>query len=1337
MEKRDANRLLRKEFYARHAVGIKTIKPYIREVAREIHQLYRDSGGKVPYDASEDGAAMFSQGQPWRGRGRGGGRGRGFGRGRGRGKGRGGGRGFDRGSRNGASGDKEESQNESSKGTPKDAVPKSPCHGCGGLHFRENCPYRDKECYKCGYNGHIAKHCKGAAKNGEGLSNFNASSTSKTDSDVDKGTKDNDGEMDDKYNAEKQDAPADATDGDHMYAGFTSSTYNSSSFYPSVSFVSLSRPAQVTYNDGYIDAQLDEITASPYPVDFSLFGKPILSPARPPAAFLSSVIPEGYLGIDSCANRFIISSRESYAKYRAIDANLVSTGGSVPVKGIGRVPIFFLGTRPDGSQGLVNATSDDCEHVPSASVNLAPVSGLAKMNIFCHFEADPPYMQFEDLRIPLEIINGIYCARIHAPSVHTKASFYSDVPKVPDLRLWHRRFMHTNIHALRKSLLRAGVDIDLLSNNVDHCDPCWQTKFDSTKLKVDPIFKTIPERPREILHMDFLVAPCEAIGGYKYGLILIDVGCKHVAVCPAKKKDGAYVANLLQNAMVNDGGFPSIIVIDRDSPFTSNYFKDWCGSRGIQYKRVPQARHEFNGLAENVIKVLQSRITSALVDAQLPKSFWMYALLYSALVRNRVAHSKLEWMSPYELKTGKVPPVSELRTFGCVVYKRANDAGKFDPRAVLGIFVGIDVNSTHGTYIIYNPETRAASTRFIQDVRFNEDMTWHQYTLARDRIRKLPPSSDADVAPYFGAMKDLTPDQRKQHAAVLTEEELKATTTALTTIQIKRPPSEHQLKPMDSKTARRVAKKQREKALAAGEPLNYADIANHPEKEKWYDACKLEDDKQIKIGTYDFVEQSNLPEGSHVADCKRVFKKKRNGILKVRNTMKGNRQRTRLLHDFASPVIQPIVVSLALQIAVTMDWDFATFDVETAFLNADLPSGSEFYMRLPDGHPKRETHFARLKKAIYGMKEAGRLFFELLRKVLLAAGFKQSSFDPCLFYNASGLLLAHVDDCLVLGKKQFILRVFTVVRRRFTITTSEINEPVDFIGCWIRWEGNIIKMDQQAYVEKILARHGMEDCKEYPTPMSPSTILYPAEDPVDFPLREWNGSLMFCRFTRYDLLYAINQFSRVLHAPSELAVQMVRRCFGYLKATKTFALSYYPCEIKNLKLAVLTDAEWAANVADRKSVGGDMIYFGPSLVAATCKTQTVVAPSTQSSEVIQVFVASKKIKWIKHLLEELGFSPKDYKVPLLTDSTNAVRAICTLTDRSKHLGVYLAYVRDLIRMNYLSVHHVKREDNYADMLTKQDSIKSFQRMRKLAAEPFYVEMNNEADATSQGGREGI
>lgn len=60
--KQIATEARQKKFYSRHAVGIKSVKSHNREVAREmkIHQLYRDSGGNAPHDATEDGAGMFT-----------------------------------------------------------------------------------------------------------------------------------------------------------------------------------------------------------------------------------------------------------------------------------------------------------------------------------------------------------------------------------------------------------------------------------------------------------------------------------------------------------------------------------------------------------------------------------------------------------------------------------------------------------------------------------------------------------------------------------------------------------------------------------------------------------------------------------------------------------------------------------------------------------------------------------------------------------------------------------------------------------------------------------------------------------------------------------------------------------------------------------------------------------------------------------------------------------------------------------------------------------------------------------------------------------------------------
>ena len=40
-----------------------------------------------------------------------------------------------------------------------DRVP-NPCLGCGGKHWRKDCPYREAECFRCHNKGHIKSHCR-------------------------------------------------------------------------------------------------------------------------------------------------------------------------------------------------------------------------------------------------------------------------------------------------------------------------------------------------------------------------------------------------------------------------------------------------------------------------------------------------------------------------------------------------------------------------------------------------------------------------------------------------------------------------------------------------------------------------------------------------------------------------------------------------------------------------------------------------------------------------------------------------------------------------------------------------------------------------------------------------------------------------------------------------------------------------------------------------------------------------------------------------------------------------------------------------------------------------
>ena len=117
----------------------------------------------------------------------------------------------------------------------------------------------------------------------------------------------------------------------------------------------------------------------------------------------------------------------------------------------------------------------------------------------------------------------------------------------------------------------------------------------------------------------------------------------------------------------------------------------------------------------------------------------------------------------------------------------------------------------------------------------------------------------------------------------------------------------------------------------------------------------------------------------------------------------------------------------------------------------------------------------------------------------------------------------------------------------------------------------------------------------------------------------------------------------------------------------------------------------------------------------------MVASSSQASEVIQVFNASKRVKWLREMLAETGLVAMCKPTPMLVDSTNAVSAISSITDKNKHMGIYLAYLRMLVKEKVVAIHHIPREQNVADLLTKQGTIEEFQRLRKDMFEPFVIE----------------
>lgn len=97
----------------------------------------------------------------------------------------------------------------------------------------------------------------------------------------------------------------------------------------------------------------------------------------------------------------------------------------------------------------------------------------------------------------------------------------------------------------------------------------------------------------------------------------------------------------------------------------------------------------------------------------------------------------------------------------------------------------------------------------------------------------------------------------------------------------------------------------------------------------------------------------------------------------------------------------------------------AQLDVSTAFLNGKIDK--DVHIRIPPTFKTTATEGKcyRLKKVLYSLKQAGRLWLVALDEQLQAFGFRQCRAEPCVYMCSSNsamiLLAVYVGDLLVIG----------------------------------------------------------------------------------------------------------------------------------------------------------------------------------------------------------------------------------------------------------------------------------------------------------------------------------
>jgi hypothetical protein len=295
-------------------------------------------------------------------------------------------------------------------------------------------------------------------------------------------------------------------------------------------------------------------------------------------------------------------------------------------------------------------------------------------------------------------------------------------------------------------------------------------------------------------------------------------------------------------------------------------------------------------------------------------------------------------------------------------------------------------------------------------------------------------------------------------------------------------------------------------------------------------------------------------------------------------------------------------------------------DVKSAFLNGDL--SEEVYMEQPEGFKLFDNPnlVCKLKKSLYGLKEAPRDWYHKLDTYLKDKGFKRGTTNNNLYIKIEDnnllIVLVYVDDIIFGCNKDSLVEWFAFsMESKFEM--SMIGELSFFLRLQITQRPKGMLISQEKYLREMLKRFQMKDSKPVGTPMETGCKLRKGDDSPDVDQSSYQsmiGSLLDITPSHQDIMHVVGTVGRYQAAPKQSHLQDVKRIFRYLKETMTYGM-WYPIN-QNLQLTAYPDVDWENYVDERKSTNGGAFFLGDSLVAWLSKKIGSISLSTTEEKYI-------------------------------------------------------------------------------------------------------------------------
>nr|GEU63401.1 retrovirus-related Pol polyprotein from transposon TNT 1-94 [Tanacetum cinerariifolium] len=624
-------------------------------------------------------------------------------------------------------------------------------------------------------------------------------------------------------------------------------------------------------------------------------------------------------------------------------------------------------------------------------------------------------------------------------------------------------------------------------------------------------------------------------------------------------------------------------------------------------------------------------------DLLLPIPFWAEAVNTTCYVQNKVLVTKPHNKAPYELLHGITPSIGFMRPFGC-------------PVTILNTLVPLgsgptwlfDIDSLTKTMnyqpVIAGNQTNP-STSF-QD-KFNaekaEEEVAQQYVLflvwsfgstnpqnydgndafdgKEHDVDAKKHESEVNVSPSSSAQS------RKQDDKIMKEAKGKSHVESFTRYK----DLSAEFEDCSDNSSNDV------NATGTIVPTVGKDSLNSTNTFSAVDMLELEDitysDDEDAVGAeadFNNLEPSiikvwvivDLPYGKRAIGTKWVYrnKKDKRGIVirnKARLVAQGHTHKEGIdYEEVFAPVASIEAIRLFLAYASFMGFMVYQMDVKSAFLYRTIEE--EVYVCQHPGFedPDHPEKVYKVVKALDGLHQAPRAWYETLANYLLENSFQRDKIDQTLFI-----------------KKQ----------KGDILLMSSIGELTFFLDLQVKQKKDEIFISQDKYVDEILKKFGLTEGKSASTPIDTEKPLLNDPDGEDVDIHTYRsmiGSLMYLTSSRPDIMFAVCACERFQVTPKASHLYAVKRIFRYLKGKPHLGLWYL--KDSPFDLVAYSDSDYVGASLDRKSTTAGCQFLECRLISWQCKKQTDVATSSTKAKCVAAASCYAQMLWIQNQLLDYG-----------------------------------------------------------------------------------------------------